>query len=294
MINAGNPRGLTKEEAERAMYYSAGLVKMVTGVGNSAAHLVMLHAHDQIKRHPNYRHQVKRAYKDAMEEMERYRNRLLHPTEVRFFHLADLKPKDRVKYAPDATDRDYFAFWEASGAQAYERTKPFITSLWNKYRLSLMKHGTGHADELAWAMTAAAALHGAVDLYEHTIKDCCIGHGLPEKLLRHFFCVFDLSPVFTRWERALNMTDPATDDYELDEVEERNIQNGLNDLRDRWVNPDNLFGSTLANIEDYDEIFSTKGHQKKSARVMADLLSKTREELENDRRQELLERMQQR
>lgn len=282
MINAGNPCGLTQEEAEKALYYSAGTIKFVTGVGNSAAHLILLRAHDEIRKHPNYRQGVKKAYKEAIAEMERYRSRLLNPTGVRFFHLADLSEKDRKKYAPDATDRDYFAFWEASGAQAYERTKPFIISLWNKYRKSLVAHGIDNADRLAWAMTAAAGLHGAMDLYEHAIKDCSIGHGLPEKILRHFFHVFDLTPVFVRWERALRMTDPKVDTYELDEVEERNIQLGLNDLRDQWVNPQTLFGSAIDNIEDYDEMFSTKGFQKKSARQMSELLKETMEELDKD------------
>lgn len=282
MINAGNPCNLTMEEAEKALYFSAGTIKFVTGVGNSAAHLILLHAHDQLKKHPNYRHEVKRAYKEAMAEMERYRNRLLHPQGVRFFHLADLAPKDRKKYARDATDRDYLEFWEASGAQAYERTKPFITSLWNKYRKSLLNHGIQHAETLAWGMTAAAGLRGATALYEYAIKDCAVARGLPLKILRHFFDVFDLTPVCTRWERALHLTDPTVDEYELDEVENRDIQNGLNDLRDRWVNPQTLFGSTIANIEDYDEMFSTRGHQKKSARLMGELLNETMNELKND------------
>lgn len=163
MINASNPCNLTREEAEKALYYSAGTIKFVTGVGNSAA-----------------------------------------------------------------------------------------------------------------------GLRGAIALYEHAVKDCTVGHGLPEKILRHFFHVFDLTPVSTRWERALHLTDPKVDEYDLDEVESRDIQNGLNDLRDRWVNPQTLFGSTIDNIEDYDEMFSTRGHQKKSARTMAELLKETMNELERD------------
>lgn len=267
------------KEVEHAVYCVSGVVKVVTGVGNSAAHLIMLYALAELKKTKLYRHQTKRAFKLAIEEMDAYRRNLLHPKGVRYFHLDDLPPKERARYATDATDRDYFVFWENGGAVAYERTKPFITSLWNKYRLSLISHSIPNENALAWVMTAAAALRAAISIYHLAIDDCCQGHGLPKALLEYFFHPFDLTKVAQRWEGALSICEPLTDTYELSEIEERNIMNGVNQLREQWINPDNIFGSTIESIEDYREMFSTKGNQKRAARGMAEVLSDVKEEL---------------
>lgn len=277
-INCLNILNLDKQQAERAVAMSCGIVKLVCGVGNSTAHLVMLNAHAEVKKHPAYKQKVKKAYKEAIAEMDAYRRGLMHPTGVRFFHLADLPEQSRKKFAANATDAEYFAFWEASGAQAYERTKPFITSLRNKYRVSLVRHNTPHADILAYAMTAAAALNGAQDLYKRALDDC-LYYGLNKEFLEYLFKPFSLERVCKAWERALFLTEPHTDTYDLDEVEERNIAMGLNQLRDEWINPNHLYGSTIANIEDYGEIFASKGQQKKSIRNMKELLQETNEEL---------------
>ena len=282
-INCRNVLGLDRKQAERAVYMSCGIIKLVCGVGNSAAHLVMLNAHDKIKQHPAYKQRVKKAYKEAMAEMDAYRRGLRHPTGIRFFHLDDLPADSRKKFAADATDADYFAFWEASGAQAYERTKPYITSLCNKYRISLVKHHTPHAELLAHAMTAAAALNGAHDLYRRAIDDCMY-YGLTREALEAIFSPFSIKRVCKAWERALDMTEPMTDTYDLDEIEARNITKGLNQLRDEWINPEHLYGSTIANIEDYGEIFSSKGMQKKSIRTMKELLHETNEEMERQKK----------
>ena len=61
-INCRNVLGLDRKQAERAVYMSCGIIKLVCGVGNSAAHLVMLNAHDKIKQHPAYKQRVKKAY----------------------------------------------------------------------------------------------------------------------------------------------------------------------------------------------------------------------------------------
>ena len=278
IINVKNPKGLSKEEADHAVALSSGIVKLVCGVGNSAAHIVMLQALEEVKKHPAYRQTVKKAYKEAVKEMSAYRMRLLHSTSIRFFHMQDLTEEGKKKFDKTATDRDYFDFWENSGAQTYTRTLPYITSLWNKYRLSLVKHHVGNAEPLAWSMTALAALRLACTLYNYAIKEC-MAYGLSADLLRLMFGRFSLEPVADKWEKALYMMEPATDLYDLEEVERRNINIGLNQLCEEWISPTNLYGSTIENMEDYDEIFSTKGQQKKSIRILSELKQETEEEM---------------
>lgn len=279
IINVKNPLGLSKEEAEHAAALSLGIVKLVCGVGNSAAHIVMLQALEQIQHHEGYKQAAKKAYKEAVKEMAAYRMRLLHPTGIRFFHLQDLPPDARKKFAKDATDRDYFDFWENSGVQAYIRTKPYITSLWNKYRLSLVNHNVPNPNPLAWAMTAEAALRLACTLHEYAIKEC-MRYGLSADLLRMLFKGFSLQPVAEKWEKALYLTEPATRLYDLDSVERHNIAIGLDQLCEEMVSPANLYGSTIESMEDYDEIFATKGYQKKAIRILAELRQETEEEMQ--------------
>jgi hypothetical protein len=44
----------------------------------------------------------------------------------------------------------------------------------------------------------------------------------------------------------------------------------LEQLCDAWVAPTLLYDSTFENVEDYEEIFRTKGEQKKSLREIAE------------------------
>ena len=55
---------------------------------------------------------------------------------------------------------------------------------------------------------------------------------------------------------------------------------GVTHLAEAWANPDLLYDSSSNAIHDFDEIFRTKGEMKKSLREIADMKSRTQEELE--------------
>ena len=77
-------------ELARKMASAAGVVKLICGVANNAAWLVVLDAYDQARRCQRYRHEVKRAFKMAIEAWHDYERRLVHATENRMFHMADM------------------------------------------------------------------------------------------------------------------------------------------------------------------------------------------------------------
>ena len=77
---------------------AASVVKLVCGVANNATWLVMLDAHDQIKKHPRYRHEVKRHYKMALDLFRKQERSLLYASQNRLFHVADLTPDARKQY----------------------------------------------------------------------------------------------------------------------------------------------------------------------------------------------------
>ncbi len=268
----------SREEIERQVGAVASMVKLATGVANNAAIAIMLDAHDQAKRHPNYRHKCKQAYRQALKEWHDYEAHLLHADSNRFFHVSDMDEATRKKYG-DITDRQYFEFWQGMGAYAYQETRPLVTSLWNKYRLSLVNHKAAHPDLLAWPMVGMAVLNLACSIHEHSVEEACRCLPIDNHIVKHIFAQLSLRRVLAEWVKALDLTDPTVH-YDLEPTEQRNIELGVMQLAEAWANPDLLYDSSANAIPDFEEIFRTKGEMKKSMREIADMKSRTQEELE--------------
>lgn len=276
---------MNKEDLYKSVAHSASVIKLVCGAGNNAAWLVCLDAHDRIREHRRYKTRVKGghtvgwSYRQALKMYHDYERRLLHSPENRMFCVADMSPEVRKRYGA-ITDRDYYDFWTGIGASAYTRTRPLVTSLWNKYRLSLQKHGIRQPDLTAWSMTAQACLELAVAMYDAAVEDCSKGYNIPKPLLERIFGQFSLKEIARVWRRALDETDPETETYQLDHTEDRNIRLGLEQLHEAWLNPDTLYQSTIKTVRDYEEIFRTAGESKKAIREIGELESVTNEELQ--------------
>ena len=73
---------------------------------------------------------------------------------------------------------------------------------------------------------------------------------------------------------------PETEPIKLDTLEEKNIDLGLRQLMEAWLDPELLYSSTSETVEDYDEIFRTKGFQKKVLREIAEVREETLKNLE--------------
>ena len=184
----------------------------------------------------------------------------------------------RKKYG-DITDRQYFEFWQGMGAYAYQETRPLVTSLWNKYRLSLVNHKAAHPDLLAWPMVGMAVLNLACSIHEHAVEEACRCLPIDNHIVNHIFARLSLRRVLAAWIKALDLTDPTVH-YDLEPTEQRNIEMGVAQLAEAWANPDLLYDSSSNAIHDFDEIFRTKGEMKKSLREISDMKSRTQEELE--------------
>lgn len=274
---------MDRDEVIRQVSAAASMVKLCCGVANNAAWVVTLDAFDQVKMHRNIDkrmqggHKLLWMYKQAIEEFHKYERRLIYATENRMFHVDDMSDAVRKKYG-NITDRQYYEFWASIGGETYERTKPMITSLWNKYRLSLIHHNIEQPDIVAWAMTAQACLELAVKVCDNAIISVSDRSILTKDVSRRIFSQFSVREVAKAWMRALQATDPLTDTYELDHTEERNIEMGLEQLEEAWLSTDTMYESTAGSIEDYDDVFRTKGEQKKALREIGELQDYTRRE----------------
>lgn len=253
-------------------------LKLLTGVSNNAAILVMLDAHDKIKTHPHYKHAVKAAYKHALEEWHNYERRLLHD-EGSFFTASCLSDEERKRYG-SITSNEKFEMWKGMGAKAYTDTQPLITSLWNKHRLSLLNHKIENADSMAWVMTAQSALDISLFVYEWTISDGQ-KQGISRTVSNSAFSHFRLGRLAKAWRRAMIMTDESVRYVDLEDVERRNIEYGIRQLYETWLNPNMYIDSAIAATMDYEDFFRTKGEALKAIDEWKDVREKYYDAIEN-------------
>lgn len=261
---------LNREEMATAVSSSSAYIKQMCGIGNNAAWSAALEALDHVRQHPRYKQAVKKAFLAAIEMFRQYENRLVYAEQNRMFHLDDLTPEYRKRYG-NVSDREYYDYWASTGATAYARTRRFVTSLWNKYRLSLISHEIGHADIVAWAMAADACLRLAQCIYEQCVEVCIAEYKAPREILHVIFGQLNIKHIADAWDKALNMLAPETEHYELSDLEKRNIQNGLDQLMEEWSGANTLTDSITESTEAFGEIFRTKGEQKKALRMLAEM-----------------------
>lgn len=261
---------------------AASLMKLVVGIGNNAAWMACLDAFDQIKKHPRIRTSVRGGhtpyseFKRCFGMFHDYERRLLFDDEIRFFHVADMAPKTRAMFG-DITDREYYDFWCSFGFQAYMATKPFYTSLVNKFRLAYIAHGTKEPEIMGWATAANAALDMAVKIYDVAIDDCVKEFGLvPQKIYRQFFKNFNIKHIADFWAGAVKDLDPAAD-FEVTETERKNISQGCDQLMNLWIDEDTVYKSRVKTVEDFAEVFRTDGMAKKATRQFAEFRDSVKE-----------------
>ena len=279
---------MTREELERTMAAAASMVKLVCGVGNNAAWLVVLEAYGHAKQHRRFNQNIKGGkriswfFRRVMKLYHEYEHRLVDARQFGFFHVADMDEKTRRKYGEKITDREYYDFWAALGGPCYSKTHPLVTSLWNKYRLSLLHNDVMDADKVAWGLVGQSALELAVTMYDIAIDECEKGYGIPRSLLELTFEQFSMKEIADGWYNAMMTLAPETEPIKLSELDEKNIDLGIRQLMEAWLDYDTLYASTTDTVAEYDEVFRTRGYQKKAMREIAEVRQKTKKEYEEE------------
>ena len=253
--------------SQEGMMYALAQIKAIAGIGNNAAHYVMLEGLDHAKQCKNYRHEVKKAFKECIEEWKAYERRLLHTADNRMFGVDELPEKTRKIYG-DITDREYYEYWASIGGAMFQKSYPFVTSLQNKYKVSLDTHGEKDAEHKAWVMTGASALYLAADMYSFALENTAKQYGLPAVVFERTMNLLDLARLAKMWEKATRLL--SSEEYELSEQETKNIRLGIEQLRDCWTNVEDFYEANMKSVEDYSEVFRTKGEQKKALRRVAE------------------------
>lgn len=259
---------MTEEELNRRIMLGSAIIKTMTGIGNNSAWAACLEALDHIRQHPRYRHEVKRAFNAVIEEFRAYERNLLLGMKNRLFHVADMTPESRKRYG-NITDREYFDYWCASGATIYSNKREWLVNLWNKYRIYLENHKIEQPEIIAWAMAAGMTLKLALSIYE---SGCTVvAEQVPRVVVRVVFAKLSMQRVSDAWDKAMSTLEPRVLNPVYTEFEKKNIQHALDDLEDQWTLTENLVGALCDTTEAFDEIFRTKGEQKKAMRLIASL-----------------------
>ncbi len=275
------------EEIQKAVGNAAAIFKLVCGVGNNAAWVVMMEGYGHARRCKAFRRSLPGGYtigwyfKKAVNDFYKYERHLLTTPTNRMFHVADMSEDVRRKYG-NISNEEYYEFWKGVGVVAYHKTKPLITSLVNKYRVSLIQHDVKDAEHVAWVMTAQAAIDLAGSMYESAMKECEVGLELHRRTLDEVFSQFSLKTISKDWMRALMLLAPETDPIKLSDVEERNIDLGLQQMMEAWLDPELLYSSASGAVDDFNEIFATKGFVKKVKREIAEVQAETLRVLEKE------------
>lgn len=293
---------IDREQSELDVAKCSGFVKMMCGVANNCAIGIVNECRSKIadirdgddckdrprQPHPGYKHRAKKLFTQFFQEWHAMETNLLYPPkgETRFFHVADM-PAESLKRYGSMTDAEYFGFWKGTGALAIVKSRPLVTSLQNKFRLSLEHHGVRNAQQTAWAMTGDAVLQLAVETWERTMRSCQEALPMLElSFVERLWHAFSPKHPAETWRKAMLLMAPECDGYKLDAVEERNIALGLEQLRDLWVSSDLPFDATIQAVDDYnDDIFRTRGEAKKSMRQLAEMRDDARREIEQLKRE---------
>lgn len=282
-----NPKGFRNVgEIEAAAVTSASIMKLMCGVGNNATHEVLCNAHDYIKKHSQYKGRVAGLFKKVFKDWRMYESNLLYATKNRFFHVADMPEQVRSMYG-DITDKEYFEYWQGLGASVYVNTKPLISALNNKFRLSLQQHNVEEADIAAWGLTGSACLQLSCHMYDMATDSCCDIVGLQKKEMRKIFKPLLLDNISKAWNLACDELSPGMRNYKLSEFEEGNISLSFKQILEKWTNPVNIYDAVSACIEDYAEVFKSK----KALRLAIAEINDMKEETIEERRKMKIEQL---
>ncbi len=279
-------KNLEKQEAElerlkQIIAQSAGLVKLVCGVCNGAAHALALEAHDQLRGLPCARRQIKggrtvwQSFERALDCYQDYANRLLYTDGNWFFHLAYMDEATRKRYG-NITDEDYFEMWISMGAAIYDEHRALATCLQNKWRLYLEAQGVKDSSAKAWCITAMIGFGIASMAYQYSVKQAAaLLPNVRFSAFERIFKSFDLSTVGRMWMSALDDLDRRALLLAQDAIDKdagvKNIKVSVEQLQDAWLSDESLAEAMRLSVTDFEEVFRTKGEQKKRLREIDEL-----------------------
>lgn len=267
---AGRKKYYTKEQAENVcgkIDRASGLVKLAMGLSINASRYMMLNALDSVKKHPKYKHEIKRAFALADKAYKDFERVLRHgnlQTPV-FFSTKFYKPQ----YFKDGmTSDEYFEIWQALGGAAYDDSKNEFGVLKHKYELALEHNGSACPGIGGEILLVSCLLRITQNIFDVMMKEIC--KGIPELgkdvIEGYVFRPFNIKQVAEAWHKAVIML--YGDFFKCSDFDERNIKMGIQQIEEKWCSEkwiEKMQEKTLRDYEDYI------GGKKKTAKLIKDI-----------------------
>ena len=252
---------------------TVGFVKEMMGICNNAAWLISLDAYDELKKLHNWKSKVKggrtvaEGFKRVFDEYHRYERALIYDTKYGLFDVNNFTEDARRKYGEHVTNRDCYDYWASTGATTYARMRPLVTSLQNKFRLSLEHAGINKETDIkAWGLTAYNCINMAVSIYGETVRVASDMLRINPSKLSIAFGMFSLQNVMKLWGDACEDAFPDASFAKFSELDKKNVYIGLTQIGESWSEGKQIFGDMKrATIETGEDVFRTKGFMLKEA-----------------------------
>lgn len=258
-----------KGELLTAFNATTSYLKIVFGTINNGIFLGMGDAIDSVRKSIPYRHIFRHHARAVWQKWNNYERNLLHG-DVKYFSVQHMTEECRSFYGENLTDRDYFEYWQGTTSTSYEQVRPFVGALANKYRLLLEANNIDNAKALGNIMAMQSLLMLAGDIFEHCVEQLHLNYGIRKEDCRGALAPFSLRHVLMAWTTMMNALIPQLKDVHPTPLEQKNIDDSKRQIFDKIDSNDFYFGGPTKAIEQFDEMFRTKGTMKKAMRTMAE------------------------
>lgn len=262
-----------------------GFLKEMMAVCNNAAWCISLDAYDELKKLPNWNRKVKggktvaECFKRVFKEYHEYESALVYDTKFGLFDINSFPEEARRKYGENITNRDLYDHWASVGATTYDRMRPLVTSLQNRFKIGIENIGVKkNVDIKACGLTAYNCINMAVHIYNQTIDVAAKAIGASVSQLGKSFSMFSLANVLKLWGDALDAAFTDVSFKKFTDFDKKNAQVLLNQIGESWSKGDQIFGDMKRTIiETGSDVFKTKGFLLKEADKMQNNLEKWEE-----------------
>lgn len=133
----------------------------------------------------------------------------------------------------------------------------------------------------------------AVQILKLTINAVHDEYKIPSRACHEVFGQFQIDHIAKTWNEASRLLEPRAHEIVLEDIEQKNINQGLQQILEQWGDPVAQVSSVVLNIQEYEEVFRTKGEMKKALRSLRETRDGIRDFIEQDRNSFLLHKMQQ-
>ena len=281
--------GIGEDRMNEALNDARCVIMNNMGIAANVAYYCIMDALDQAKRHPSCRQATKKEVNDHPKAWDRWFMRM-QDTSSRcfstcFFDLSSYSEDSKKIFREGITNREYFELWQATGGEAYAKSRELLGALRHKFQRVYVVRGVEHAEILSWLDVATAMItlcsrtfESIMDYFERDVLQLMIS---PRP--RQLFSDMDPSLLVKDWIRIRDRFFVA----DFSSEEEGNIALTIRDIHDRLFRYDSASENIMSAVDSYGELMRSRGTIMKLKMEAAEHVERIRNERFSKRIEEL-------